>query len=62
MSAPFLFQQSHPPDMGAFVLYDYNGTGAQKWVLSKGSIKVEVAGTNYCLDAESGTFLLCLEI
>lgn len=48
--------------MGAFVLYDYNGTGAQKWVLSKGSIKVEVAGTNYCLDAESGTFLLCLEI
>ncbi|EDR09941.1 carbohydrate-binding module family 13 protein, partial [Laccaria bicolor S238N-H82] len=34
-------------------IYDCNGTGAQKWVLSKGSTKILVAGTNYCLDAGS---------
>jgi len=34
-------------------IYDCNGTGAQKWVLKKGSTKVRLAGTNYCLDAGS---------
>jgi hypothetical protein len=31
--------------------YDCNGTGAQKWVLNRGSTKVRLAGTNFCLDA-----------
>ncbi|KDR84318.1 hypothetical protein GALMADRAFT_205989 [Galerina marginata CBS 339.88] len=34
-------------------IYDCNGTGAQKWVLNKGSTKVQLAGTNFCLDAGS---------
>lgn len=33
--------------------YDCNGTGAQNWVLNSGSTTVQVAGTNYCLDAGS---------
>ncbi|KAL1663665.1 carbohydrate-binding module family 13 protein [Schizophyllum commune] len=32
-------------------IYDCNGTGAQKWVLSRGHTSVRLAGTNYCLDA-----------
>ncbi|KAJ3495266.1 hypothetical protein NLJ89_g10653 [Agrocybe chaxingu] len=34
-------------------IYDCNGTGAQKWVLNRGSTKVRLAGTNFCLDAGS---------
>ncbi|KDR84331.1 hypothetical protein GALMADRAFT_111607 [Galerina marginata CBS 339.88] len=34
-------------------IYDCNGTGAQKWVLKKGSTKVQLEGTNFCLDAGS---------
>ncbi|KAF8914423.1 carbohydrate-binding module family 13 protein [Gymnopilus junonius] len=34
-------------------IYDCNGTGAQKWVLNRGSTKVKVFGQNFCLDAGS---------
>ncbi|KDR84330.1 hypothetical protein GALMADRAFT_237117 [Galerina marginata CBS 339.88] len=34
-------------------IYDCNGTGAQKWVLNRENTKVQVAGTNFCLDAGS---------
>eukprot|EP00914_Ancora_sagittata_P001072 GHVO01002830.1.p1 GENE.GHVO01002830.1~~GHVO01002830.1.p1 ORF type:complete len:287 (-),score=7.29 GHVO01002830.1:45-905(-) len=34
-------------------IYDCNETNAQRWVISRGSTKVQVAGTNYCLDAGS---------
>jgi len=30
-----------------------NGTAAQRWVFVRGSTKVRVAGTNFCLDAGS---------
>ncbi|TFK65369.1 carbohydrate-binding module family 13 protein/putative endo-1,3-beta-glucanase, partial [Pluteus cervinus] len=35
-------------------IYDCNGTNAQKWIINKGETKVQVAGTNFCLDA--GTY------
>lgn len=38
--------------------YDCNGTGAQKWVLNRGNGKVQVAGTNFCLDAGSSAYLV----
>ena len=31
--------------------YDCNGTGAQQWVLNRGSTAVRLANTNFCLDA-----------
>ena len=31
--------------------YDCNGTPAQDWKLNKGSTKVQLNGTNFCLDA-----------
>ncbi|KAJ3521431.1 hypothetical protein NM688_g9017 [Phlebia brevispora] len=31
--------------------YDCNSTGAQNWVINSGSTAVQLAGTNYCLDA-----------
>ncbi|KAF8966640.1 G-X-X-X-Q-X-W domain-containing protein [Flammula alnicola] len=34
-------------------IYDCNGTGAQKWFYVRGSTKVQLAGTNFCLDAGS---------
>ncbi|KAF9041471.1 ricin B lectin domain-containing protein [Panaeolus papilionaceus] len=34
-------------------IYDCNGTGAQRWVIKRGSTKVQVAGKNFCLDAGS---------
>ncbi|KAF9041468.1 G-X-X-X-Q-X-W domain-containing protein [Panaeolus papilionaceus] len=34
-------------------IYDCNNTGAQRWVIKRGSTKVQVAGTNFCLDAGS---------
>ncbi|KAF9473923.1 hypothetical protein BDN70DRAFT_885382 [Pholiota conissans] len=34
-------------------IYDCNGTPAQNWVLTRNSTKVQVAGTNFCLDAGS---------
>ncbi|KAH9480021.1 Chitooligosaccharide oxidase [Psilocybe cubensis] len=34
-------------------IYDCNGTGAQKWVINRGTTAVRVAGTNFCLDAGS---------
>jgi hypothetical protein len=35
-------------------IYDCNGTQAQRWIIKRGSTKVQIAGTNFCLDA--GTF------
>ncbi|KAL1762545.1 ricin B lectin domain-containing protein [Schizophyllum commune] len=32
-------------------IYDCNGSSGQKWVLSRGSTAVKLAGTNFCLDA-----------
>lgn len=34
-------------------IYDCNGSNAQKWVIAKGTTAVQVAGTNFCLDAGS---------
>ncbi|KAF7440069.1 hypothetical protein PC9H_000412 [Pleurotus ostreatus] len=34
-------------------IYDCNGTGAQKWAISRGQTHVRLAGTNFCLDAGS---------
>ncbi|KAF9473924.1 G-X-X-X-Q-X-W domain-containing protein [Pholiota conissans] len=34
-------------------IYDCNGTPAQNWVLTRGGTKVQLAGTNFCLDAGS---------
>ncbi|KAF8060649.1 G-X-X-X-Q-X-W domain-containing protein [Lyophyllum atratum] len=34
-------------------IYDCDGTGAQKWIFTKGHTQVRVAGTNFCLDAGS---------
>ncbi|KAF9475158.1 hypothetical protein BDN70DRAFT_841310 [Pholiota conissans] len=34
-------------------IYDCNGTKAQKWFVIRGSTKVQLAGTNFCLDAGS---------
>ena len=31
--------------------YDCNGTQAQRWIINRGSTKVQIAGTNFCLDA-----------
>ena len=33
--------------------YDCNGTGSQNWVLNKANTAVQLAGTNFCLDAGS---------
>ncbi|KAJ7495530.1 G-X-X-X-Q-X-W domain-containing protein [Mycena latifolia] len=35
------------------LIYDCNGSQAQKWVIKRGKGSVQVAGTNYCLDAGS---------
>ncbi|KAJ8508457.1 hypothetical protein ONZ45_g9262 [Pleurotus djamor] len=32
-------------------IYDCNGSGAQNWSVKKGSTKVQLTGTNFCLDA-----------
>ncbi|KAL0945339.1 hypothetical protein HGRIS_000837 [Hohenbuehelia grisea] len=32
-------------------IYDCNGSGAQDWVLNFGNTKVQLAGSDYCLDA-----------
>ncbi|KAL0953126.1 hypothetical protein HGRIS_004395 [Hohenbuehelia grisea] len=32
-------------------IYDCNGTGAQNWVINLANTKVQLAGTNFCLDA-----------
>ncbi|KAF8960460.1 ricin B lectin domain-containing protein [Flammula alnicola] len=32
-------------------IYDCNGTPAQSWTIRRGSTKVQVTGTNFCLDA-----------
>ncbi|KAJ3525566.1 hypothetical protein NM688_g8384 [Phlebia brevispora] len=42
------YQNGTPVD-----IYDCNGTGAQNWVINSGTTAVQVAGTNYCLDAGS---------
>ncbi|KIK51386.1 carbohydrate-binding module family 13 protein [Collybiopsis luxurians FD-317 M1] len=34
-------------------IYDCNETNAQRWAISRESTKVQVAGTNFCLDAGS---------
>ncbi|KAL0947890.1 hypothetical protein HGRIS_010525 [Hohenbuehelia grisea] len=34
-------------------IYDCNGTGAQKWVITRGGQQIKLSGTNYCLDAGS---------
>ena len=36
-----------------FSSYDCNGTNAQKWIINRDTTSVQVAGTNYCLDAGS---------
>ena len=33
--------------------YDCNGTPAQRWLINRGSTKVQLAGMNFCLDAGS---------
>ncbi|KAJ7837686.1 carbohydrate-binding module family 13 protein [Mycena olivaceomarginata] len=33
--------------------YNCNGSQAQKWIIKRGKGSVQVAGTNYCLDAGS---------
>ena len=38
--------------------YDCNGTAAQKWVLNSGTTSIQLAGTNYCLDAGSSMYLV----
>ena len=44
--------------------YDCNGTAAQKWVLSSGTTSIQLAGTNYCLDAGSCEYCInvCVSI
>ena len=37
--------------------YDCNGTGAQNWVINSGTTALQIAGTNYCLDAGSSEFI-----
>ncbi|KAF8157229.1 ricin B lectin domain-containing protein [Crassisporium funariophilum] len=34
-------------------IYDCNNTPAQRWTINRGSTKVQLAGTNFCLDAGS---------
>ncbi|KAL0952119.1 hypothetical protein HGRIS_008748 [Hohenbuehelia grisea] len=34
-------------------VYDCNGSGAQNWIINTASTKVQLAGTNFCLDAGS---------
>ncbi|MCF1193335.1 RICIN domain-containing protein, partial [Mangrovimonas sp. AS39] len=34
-------------------IYDCNGTPAQNWTITTGETKVQLAGTNFCLDAGS---------
>ncbi|KAF9556548.1 hypothetical protein CPC08DRAFT_91192 [Agrocybe pediades] len=35
-------------------IYDCNGSGAQKWVINRGSnTSIRASGTNFCLDAGS---------
>ncbi|TXT10863.1 hypothetical protein VHUM_02368 [Vanrija humicola] len=34
-------------------IYDCNGSAAQNWIIKKGSTSVQLAGSNYCLDASS---------
>jgi hypothetical protein len=34
-------------------IYDCNETNAQRWTISEGATKVQVAGTNFCLDSGS---------
>ena len=33
--------------------YDCNETNAQRWLITRGNTKVQLAGTNFCLDAGS---------
>ncbi|RDB27190.1 Endo-1,4-beta-xylanase A [Hypsizygus marmoreus] len=40
-------------DGTAVQIYDCNGTPAQKWVIGRANTKVQLAGTNFCLDAGS---------
>ncbi|KAJ3516408.1 hypothetical protein NLJ89_g1150 [Agrocybe chaxingu] len=37
----------------AVQVYDCNDTPAQRWFITRGSTKVQLAGTNFCLDAGS---------
>ena len=43
------------PDLPYDNSYDCNGTPAQNWVFAKGSTKVQLSGTNFCLDAGTST-------
>ena len=45
-------------DVRLIYSYDCNGTNAQKWSINSATTAVQVAGTNYCLDAGSSTFRL----
>jgi len=39
--------------------YGCNGSQAQRWVINKGSTKVQLAGTNFCLDAGTSQWAIC---
>lgn len=34
-------------------IFDCNGSGAQQWLITRGNTQVQLAGTNFCLDAGS---------
>ena len=38
--------------------YDCNGNQAQRWIIKRGSTKVQLAGTNFCLDAGMGQWAI----
>lgn len=44
-----------------FVSYDCNGSGAQMWSYQPDKARIQLAGTNYCLDASSSELhiLIC---
>lgn len=46
-------QENKQADGTPVQVYECNGTGAQKWELTRGQTAVRLAGTNFCLDAGS---------
>lgn len=38
--------------------YDCNGTPAQTWTIAPGETKVQLTGTNFCLDAGSSAYIV----
>ena len=58
------FAQQHSADQSlTFALsYDCNGTSAQNWVINDDETTVQVAGTNFCLDAGTSKHLLSITV